>query len=412
MARADTRTLLSLDRFFKIMGVHPLHANGVTHDSLAPATTCAQPLMQYDWQTSDGVSRESIANAIADSEARIAQWLGFKPLPTFEVDERHSMPTPADPSLQRSRLLTSTGAGVTVKLDWGHVVAGGVQGKTAILLSAPVVYSDEDADGYFETATLVVAASVTDPNEIALFLPGEDGAPEFEVRPIKVTISGGNVTIVARREQFVIPALFERLDSNRAIDGANDANFLTVADVYRVWHDPSQQVQFLWENQFGSCGCSITTCATCYLAAQFGCTVVRDYRLGLISGQPALWNAATNGYEFTTYSIARAPDRGRFWYRAGYRDPTRSRPMHDMDPRWERAIAIYAATLLERPFCACKNAENITQRWNVDLGVTNREGSHRLSTKNWLDNPLGTREGAVFAWRLIRDHALGDSVSV
>lgn len=409
MARAETKTLLALDKFAKIMGSHPLHFNGVQHDTLAPATTCGQPLMQYDWQTADGISRESIATAIADAEARISQYLGFKPLPVFEVDERHSVPTPRDPSLLRGGLMNVLGLGISMQLDWGHVVAGGVEVRTPITVNAPIVYTDEDVDGYPETATITVATTVTDENEIALLLPGESTS-EFEIRPISVSIFGGVATITARREQLVIPALFERLDSTRAIDGAGASNFLTIVDVYRIWHDPSQQAQFLWENQFGSCGCAITTCATCYLGAQFGCTLVRDYRLGLITGQPALWNTETQAYEFTAFGVGRAPDRARFWYRAGYRDQTRRRPMREMDQRWERAIAAYAVTFMDRPFCSCRNVENITHYWMEDLATSSPDRTNRLSNK-WLDNPLGTTRGALHAWRLIRTEALGSSVT-
>lgn len=408
MARAETRTLLSLDRFAKILGAHPLHWNGIVHD-LAPATTCGQPILQYDWQVVDGISRESIAHAIKDAEDRISQYLGYKPLPVFEIDERHSTQRLNDPSLIAARLMTPMGFGMSTQLDWGHVVAGGIERRTPITLNAPIVYTDEDGDGYAETAKLVVSTSVTDLNEVCLFLPGESAAPEWEVRPIKVAITGGVATITTRREQLVIPDLMERLDSTRAIDGTDNGNFLTTADVYRIWHDPSQQVQFLWENQFGTCGCNTNTCATCFLSAQFGCTVVRDYRLGLIAGQPALWNDATQAYEFTTYGVARAPDRARYWYRAGYRDQTRQRPMHEMDARWERAIAAFAITFLDRPFCGCRNVENISNYWGKDLAESNtNETTNRLSNK-WLDNPFGTTQGALHAWRLVRSEALGAS---
>jgi hypothetical protein len=413
MARADARTLLSLDRFARIMGAHPLHFNGVHHETLAPATTCGQPLMQHDWQVVDGVSRESIAVAIAEAETRITQWLGFKPLPVFERDERHNIVRPSTRDFSRVRMFTPNGLGVAVKLDYGHVVSGGIEGKTVIALSAVIAYSDEDADGYPETATITVPTTLTNPDEICIYFAGEGGDPSFEVRPITVTFASGFATITARREQFVIPSLTERLDSTRAIDGALDENFVSAVDVYRVFIDPSQQIQFLWENQWGSCGCGTEACPTCWLGAQFGCSVVRDYRLGLISGQPAMWNGVTGSYEYTSYAQARQPDRGRFWYRAGYRDQTRRRPSHEMDPRWERAIAVYAAAILERPFCGCRNIENISNYWRVDMSESSASASGGTSyrlTDRMLDNPLGTTRGAMHAWRMIRNEALGDSV--
>lgn len=409
MARAETRTLLPLDRFARIMGVNPLHFNGVFVEGLSPVTACEQPLMQYDWQTADGVSRESIAIAIADAEERIAQWLGFKPLPTFEVDERHAFQRPFSPGLFRYTLTQLDGRAEAVKLDYGHVVAGGIERRDVIQTSASVTYTDDDADSYSETATISVTTTVEDPNEIVVCLPGEGGAPEFEVRPITVSIVNGAATITMRREQLVIPALYDRLDSTRAIDGANDSNFLTVVDVYRSWHDPSQQVQFLWENAGNSCGCGTTGCATCYIGAQFGCSTVRDYKLGLISGSPAVWDATTSSYTYSPYFVGRSPDKARWWYRAGYRDQTRARPMREMARKYERAISVMAASVLERPFCGCKTVEAASQYWREDFALLTQDHSFRVSSK-LLDNPLGTTRGAVEAWRIIHAEALGDGI--
>jgi hypothetical protein len=406
MARADTRTLLSLDRFARIMGAHPLHFNGVSVDGLAPVTTCDQPLMQYDWQTADGVSRESIAVAIADVEARISQWLGFKPLPTFEVDERHAFTRPKDPTLYRRTLVQADTLSVATQLDYGHLIAGGIERRDAIAQDSNVVFTDEDGDGYDETATVVVSVSTTDVNEIALVLPGEGGRAEYEVRPITVTITNGVATITCRREQLVLPALQERLDSIRAVDGLDDANFLNHVDVYRVWHDSSQQVQFLWENTSSTCGCAQDSCATCFIGTQFGCSVVRDYRLGSITGSPATWDPTTSTYGYTPYFVGRAPDKARWWYRAGYRDQKRPRPLWDMDPRWERAIAVFAASMLERPFCGCKSVENITNYWREDIALLQQDHSFRTGQK-LIDNPFGSTRGAIEAWRITRNEAIG-----
>ena len=121
-----------------------------------------------------------------------------------------------------------------------------------------------------------------------------------------------------------------------------------------------------------------------------------------------MWNDAMQQYEGTMYAVGRAPDRARFWYRAGYRDHTRTRPMREMDPRWERAIAAYAITFLDRPFCGCRNVENIANHWGQDLARATPEGSNRVGSK-WLDNPLGTTQGAIHAWRLIRTEMLGSA---
>ena len=52
MARADTYTKLSLNRWATIMGVHPLHFCGVIMPDLPP-TVCAKTWNQYPWQDTD-----------------------------------------------------------------------------------------------------------------------------------------------------------------------------------------------------------------------------------------------------------------------------------------------------------------------------------------------------------------------
>lgn len=401
MARADTRTLLSLDEWAKILGLHPLHFNGLA-SSQAPAVTCGSPMMQNGWQNADAVGREDVAIAISEAENRIAEYLGFRLKPDWIIDERHNWPG------QRGIWALSP----NFKADWGYMVAGGIEGKTAVALNAPIVYSDQDGDGYKESATISVGSSLDDPNEICLFYPGEEAASEWEIRPIKVRAFAGTLTITARREQFVIPDLQVRLNSNRAQDADDDANFLTSIDVYRIFHDPSQQINFLWEGG-GGCGCSQLGCSTCFLSSQFGCTVVRDYRLGLIAGQPAVWNSATYNYEFQSAAINRTPDRVRLWYRAGWRKPGEPRWAHVMDAQYARAVAYLSATFLDRPICGCDNVEHITSYWKRDLARTaaapGGAESFRLTTQQ-LGNPLGTTRGAISAWRLIRTQALGDAV--
>lgn len=411
MARADTRTLLPIDTFAKILGVHPLHFNGVYVQDLAPASTCGQPLAQFAWQTANAVSREDIANAIADAEDRIAQYTRFKLAPTFVVDERRAWPRSVVPELYGSTLWNARQQNAAMKTEWAHVIAGGIQGQSLVSAGAGVVYTDTDTDSYAETATIAVNTTVVEPSELHVYYPGESGASEWEIRPIKVTIANGVATIRARREQFVNPGLIEGF-SGRAIDGLDNASFLATVDVYRVFHDPSQQIQFLWENQPSMCGCNVLSCTTCYLSAQFGCMNVRDYRTGMVSASSATWNTTTQAFESSVLSMNRAPDKVRMWYRAGYRDQLQPRPMLDMKPAWARAVTYFATALLNRPMCSCPNLEAQMQYWQDDmskiqLGQTSSENFQ--VDRAMLGNPFGMTRGAIHAWRTFQREAVGEA---
>jgi len=419
MSRASTITQLPLDRFFYYMGVNPVHANGIEiqANNIAPATTCGQPLMQYPWQSVGAVSREDVAIAIATAEQRISQYTRFKLLPDFEADERHPWPRPYPPELFAGSMMNMRNHPSAIVTNWTHLISGGIQALTLIGNSVGITYTDTDGDGYKESAQVSAAlpANVTDPDEIRLFYPGENGDAAWEIRPIVVTITGGTVVVQFKREQAVTPGNMEALTAKRAVDGMDDSKFLTTADIYRLYNDPQQQVQFLWENQPAMCGCSTDGCQVCYMGSQFGCASARDHRRGLLSAVPATWDASAGAFVNAVAAVGRAPDRVRLWYRAGYRWLNNLRPTAVMDPRWERAVAYFAASLLGKPMCECQNVTAQVEYWQTDTALIKVSGSSsenfRISPKI-LDNPFGTTRGAIFAWNTFRQEAIGEAVVV
>lgn len=369
---------------------------------LSQVTTCADPILQYSWQDSERVGREEIAQAIAESEDIIASYLGYRVGSAWEVAERHVGTIPygtAPMSLQQ------------IRADYGMLEAGGIEAKSLIQASANIVYSDSNSDGYKETATIVVATTVTDPEEISIYFPGESGSNEWEIRPIKVVIAGGNATITCRRELLVDPDLQEAFDAT-GVDGLVDANFITDVDVYRHYHDPQQQIMFIWQNAFTNlCTCGSSNCITCTDSIQYGCMTVVDPRIGIIVGQPATWNTVTSQFDGALFSVARPPDRVDLWYRAGCKDKRLSTPHLMMDPKWEKTVTYLALSKLDRPLCGCRALENNVSHWQEDLAESKSTGSESLSTRismRKLDNPLGTTRGEIYAWERISREALGE----
>ena len=382
--------------------MHPLHFNQVYLEDLAPANTCASPVLQHSWQEADRVGREEIAQAIQDAESLLSDYLGYKLLPTWEVDELFRY---------RRRDFDRGQIQITVT-DKKHFISGGIEAKTAIQVSAAITYSDSDGDGYDETATIIVATTVTDVEEIALYYPGELGADEWEIRPITVTISGGNATITCRREQLVDPDLMESY-SAEGVDGLIDANFLATVDVYRHWNDPQKQVQFIWERYPNNCDCGLNSCPMCNFSTQYGCLVARDPKLGILLAHPANWDSTDEEFDNTSFSVGRHPDRCRIWYRAGYRNMKFAKPHLQMDVAFERAVAYLALSQLDRPLCACNSLLNFTRQWASDLSINiateHGSTSYQFSDKV-LDNPLGTTKGAIYAWNVVSKRKIGEAV--
>lgn len=401
MARASTKTLLTLDRFAQLIGMHPLHFNGVELNN-AEARICGDAILQHNWQHADRVSREEIAQAISDAEQNMEEWLGYAPLPKWYVDERN---------VERVGGHDITGRGQAVQTEGGFLITGGIEAKVSLQLLAPIVYADVDSDGYAERATITVAglpSYVTNPEEIAIYYPGTLGIDEWEIRPIICAITGTTATITCSRHQLVAPEKLEQLIEPRAVDGSTAGNFLTTVDVYRHYNDPQRQVQFLWE---GGCDCG---CADgCSYATQWGCLLVRNNRLGLVSAHPSEWDASTSSFTTTEFSPCRYPDRSRLWYRAGFRNMSFIRPHHTMDTRFERAVAYYAIGLLGRPICGCSAIKEIANHWGHDMAtsVSTRGATvSRNMSRRLLDNPFGTTRGAIYAWNVVRQAKLGESV--
>lgn len=419
MTRAMTPTLLPLDTFFRVLGVHPLHSSQVVYaiESDDRGLTCDEPLVQYSWMRADRTGREEIAQIIAQAEQNLAEQLGYLPGVRWVADEEVQFPRPANPMLYNMPAIDVRGFNQSFRTKYGFVISGGTEAKT-LIANAAVVFSDLDGDGYFETATVTSATTITDEDEIALFYPGESGDNAWEIRPLRsVVIAGGIVTVVCNRAQLLAPELQEGFSeaASRAVDSQDDTKFLANVDIYRRWNNPATQAQFVWSPLATNCDCLFSGgCPSCTFSLQEGCLMTRDARLGVVSAQPATWDAVDSEFTPSVFSVWRAPDKVKLYYRTGYRNLSLTRPLSTLDSDWARVITYYAASMLDRPLCGCKTLESQIMYWrqNLAVTVTTQAGTTQFRTSNkMLDNPLGTTRGAVNAWQLVKRKALGEGVA-
>ncbi len=401
MARASISTMLPLDRWARYLGLEPRHFNQVTTD-ITPVEHCKRVWLQHAWQGTDAVGREEVADAIARAEDDLTEALGYYPLPQWTAGEVVRTEPYQDPYLRHtSALTTPNGLYRSVQARRGMVISGGIRAETAIQAAAAIVWSDADADGYNETATVAVATTVTDENEIRVYFPGHGGEDEWEIRPLRsVTIAAGTATILIDRHLLADPDLWEALDPQE-IDGDVDANFVATVDVYRVHNDPSQQAQLQWERLPNDCDCGSSTCASCAWSTQWACLQTRDPRLGIVTYQPADWDSDAESFTPASLSVSRQPERVRLYYQSGYASSRVSRDWQQMDPAFERAIVLLSICYLDRPVCSCSNVEAFYQRWSEDLALKGADGASYQLTEAVTSCPWGTRAGAVEAWRTI-----------
>ncbi len=403
------RTLLPIDTWAQIVGIDPRHFRQIT-TSKKPVRTCATVWKQYSWQESDQVGRYDVAEAIQHAEKTIAQHLGYKLLPAWEVNERIRTPKAGNRELFRLLNYDPSGYYLGVPAKWGYFVEGGVQAKPLIEAGVAIVWKDEDLDGYFEaaeisfTATDANGVAVTDEEEIAVFYPGESGADKWEIRPLQsVSIVGGTATVRMWRHQLALPNLIEALDP-QAIDGDVNTTFLDEVDVYRRWNDPQTQVTLIWDGNLFNCNlCSSGTacCPVCGQTTQAGCLMPKDYEAGFLMYRPADWDSDDEEFDSATLTCGRNPDQLLMNYRAGWRDKSLDWPHLEMDHQWARAVAYYALTLLDRDVCDCAPIKGISEKWRQDLAIGGPV-SFQINT-SVLNNPLGTTRGAVFAWNMIKE---------
>lgn len=423
MARARTKTKLSLDRWAEILGIDPRHFNQVT-TSAKPPNLCSQVWKQYAWQENAQVGREDVALAISMAEQMFEAEVKYKLLPDWQVDERAHLTKAGFPNVLNISSQDARGFPMTINTLFAHLVSGGIEGKTLIQAGVGVTYSDEDGDGYPETATIAVATTVTDPEQIAVYFPGENGRDDWEVRPLNnpltrrrdVTIVGGVATIVVTREQLVDPDLWNALEPE-AVNGNLDPNFLSTVDVYRHFNDPQQAVTLLWSPRGSLCDCASGTCPTCAHSTQTGCLIINDHRIGSFHFRPATWNAVTEQFDSASFVVGRNPDNARLWYYAGFRDMSKDAPNLEMDTQLELAIAYLSLTLMRRAVCGCNNIQELFRQMNQDLalnlGTDAGSESFQLSDRVLL-NPWGTKRGAQAAWTIAQsgNRKIGQAVAL
>lgn len=406
MARSEVRTWLSLDRWARIMGFSPLSFNQLDSNTLFVSTACGEVWFQDSWNHSDRVGRDDLAHAIQEAELEIAQEVGYNLLPDWTLEERLPYPRPATPGTFGRYGVNARGVMKSVEALRGHLITGGVRAKSVIQAGAAIVRSDVDTDGYQETCTVIVPTTVTDVNEIHVYYPAESGADEWEIRPLKsVSISGGNATITFYVWQIGAANQMYALDA-KPLDADNVNSYESTVDVYRVYNDPSTQVQFLWENSPYDLSSCCGSCVACQLGTQMGCLHLRDPRMGFLVPVPAAWNADTQQFVFNEFSTCREPDQIRLWYYSGFRDTHLARSYVDMAPYWETAVAYFAASKLDRAVCGCSNVSSFIEKWRGDMMFASMEKGGFTVTPEFAGNRLGTSVGAFEAFRRIHQNGM------
>lgn len=386
MGRASRETLLPIDSWAKIMGLSPWWFNQVGEGFANPDTAqCAHVFFQYQWQQ-DFLSREEIAQAISMAEDMIAAQLHYYPAPKYFIDEVQQYPRPYNRELYAGGR-TPRGQLKSVQLNWHKVQGGGVLARSLINASTAVVLSDNDGDGVKETFTLTQATTVTDPNEIGVYFTTADRNSDpidetWRVRPVRVTISGGNAVVTGHASLLVKPDLTFRTDAT-ALDVTVASNFVTALDVYRVYRDDDTST-----NKQGNAIWELTPCVDPPCGVEYSalCIGARMAEIGFVSVD----------YSINDTCRGTAPDRVSVNYLAG--EPLMG---GQMNPVMADIVAHLATALLPVDKCGCERSDRIIAYWR-DVNPASGEGMRQQLIGSYRENPFGPQRGAMYSWNRIQ----------
>jgi hypothetical protein len=414
MTRAETPTLLSLDRFARIFGINPVHFSGAGGTTIFPLRgACSDVWYQKSYIGSDRVSREDLAMVIATAEEDIARYLGYWPAPKWFSKEMHMFPRHHRPDLFDDGY-NVRGDRKSLKLDWGRFISPGRR-YTQLISQASVaagtmVFSDPDGDGFDELVTITLPTTLTNASrqQVKVYFDGHT-EQEWEIRnPKSVTISGGNVIITFDFWQLIDPALQDPFPGPApSALNITDAIYVAVVDVYREYTDYSQHsVEFYWEPRVSALicpACGGSGCVACQLTVQCGCLHPRDVMLGIAVPQPATWDAVNGQWAASAFSECYAPDQVKVWYYAGEMSDAFLSGM-GLDPlsNWyAEAIGWMAIARLERNFCSCGNLTALQTELRSEMSRSDTGGPSWFLTDADGNNPFGTKMGEVKAWRRV-----------
>lgn len=395
MAIASKPTLLSLDQFAEIMQVSPFAINQLDISKLGHITDCGV-WYQWAWQNTDTLNREILGYAISEAEHMVAESLGFWPAPRYTTAERISYPRPGHPEYwdvwynERWKLNS-------VRTKYGKIWDIGAPVYTVISASTAVVLSDSDGDSVNDTFTIgPIATALTEECEIGVYVrdtdrPANLPADEecWRIRPVKVTISGGNLTITGSLWQLVDPDYYVS-PVPTALDPTAAATFLAALKIQRRYTDITDQGSVSIEHV----ACNGTACSNIEVAACFGS---RNADRGTLIPEATETSWPLGAPTCCSGNCYYAPDFVTVNYLSGH-SLSQLGDVCRMEHLMAQIVARLAATLVPERYCGdCLEAQ--FEYWRELPG----EDEIDALSDTEAGNSFGIRRGALWAWRRIQE---------
>lgn len=358
MARAEVVTNGLLNRYIDFMGEDGWRFNQIGGEGVRQIPNCQnQPYLQYE--------RQYIADALATSMNKAAEYLGYYPAPHWITDEIVTVNS------------DYSWSGQTLSTRFGHLIEFGRRATTLIADDVAVAYTDTDADQIDDWATITVTGVTDIPaDEIQVFFRVADGADSaaseyWQIEPLKVVKTGDSAEITGKRWLFAHPINVWRKDYD-ATSGVMakfqgdtaDANcFVVEVDVYRVYANAASAVQLVTGE-------------------------------GNVSATGKVSNAHMGQFTAHTASGQTSPSCRPTELRVSYRSGL-ALVNDQMDRQLAQACIRYANTLMPQQPEMCSRG---IAMWNADTKV---DSDSLAARDTWTPPPFGITQAGLFAWAVI-----------
>jgi hypothetical protein len=202
------------------------------------------------------------------------------------------------------------------------------------------------------------------------------------MRGLKVSFTGGVITITGNSALFVNPELWEYSTGGKAINGDVDTNFLTQVDVYHEYissdTDTYCAVEYLYQD---------ADAPVPLFTASRGSMQVFDDKRSVVSLIPAAWNLTT--LEWDNACLSFLPNLVKVYYQSGVDSDKQGR----MKMPYARAVAALATAMITKPVITVGPPENLQQHWQ---GTPAENMSYAQASCPW-----GARNGAFEAYSMM-----------
>lgn len=392
MARSIPRTHLVQADYAKRMGINPINFEGCHVDNLFQESSgCDSIWPRFAWQTANNASRNDLAIQIVDAEETIGRYsLGFNVAPEWiELD----MPYPSTRNSVYN-MLNVNGRYKTIALQQGKIIAGGKRAVYSVGVF-PVVYTDNDGDGFKETATIDLENEY-DWREVRVYHKGTYANPEWEIRPIRNIIKA-DYKLEFDSWLFVDPDKVSAFpqDKSVSVDITDGSNLVAEIDVYLEYNDIySPSCEFIWTRSSGE-------------FKQDGYLDVVDFESGIVRPVPAIFEY---GISCTTENVVFPdgviPDRVKLFFLAGNISDNYNRG-YTTDPLSSiiaESVRLLATARLDRDLCGCSNIIALGRDLRTDMALVSPQGNFLAVADAIQECPFGTRRGEWLAWNKMKTH--------